>query len=127
KIIKPVGMAGILVSALLSVLSPAGADEISKALPEGQAVTTELSTDASAISYWVSTPEGPQVVTTIDIVSGRDTDAEHHAIARFSTRLVPGQTQLISVPVAVGQEQPALSIRRVEGRIEVTRVPRPTT
>lgn len=80
-----------------------------------------VSADASAISYWISTPEGAEVVTTIDTVSGRDTDAEHHAITRFSARLLPGQTQLISVPVAIGQEQPVLSIRRVGNQIEMTR------
>jgi hypothetical protein len=124
KIVKAIGIAGTLTSALLSVPWGAGADETNKALAEGQAVTVQLGADASVISYWISTPEGPEVVTTIDIVSGRDTDAEHHAIARFSTRLLPGQTQLVSVPVAVGQEQPVLSISRVGGRIEVARVAR---
>ena len=122
KVMNLVGIASVLLLGLISVPSSVSADEINKALPEGQAVTVQLSADASVVSYWISTPAGPEVVTTIDTVTGRDTDAEHHAIARFSTRLLPGQTQLVSVPVAVGQEQPVLSIRRVDNGIEVVRV-----
>lgn len=126
KVMNLVGIASVLILGLISVPSSVSADETNEALPEGQAVTFQLSADASVISYWISTPEGPEVVTTIDTVSGRDTDAEQHAIARFSARLLPGQTQLVSVPVAVGQEQPVLSIRRVDNGIEVVRVSGPS-
>jgi hypothetical protein len=35
--------------------------------------------------------------------TGQDGDAEKHAVVRFSSVLLPGQSQLISVPVAIGE------------------------
>jgi hypothetical protein len=42
---------------------------------------------------------------------------------RFSSLLLPGQSQLISVPVAIGERQLALRIRRLGDQIEVAQVP----
>jgi hypothetical protein len=47
---------------------------------------------------------------------------EKHAVVRFSAVLLPGQSQLISVPVAIGEPQQVLRIRRLGDQIEVARV-----
>jgi len=44
---------------------------------------------------------------------------------RFASVLLPGQSQLISVPFAIGEQQQVLRIRRLGDRIEVARVPGP--
>jgi hypothetical protein len=67
------------------------------------------------------------VVTTVDIVFDPDSDTEKHAVVRFSAVLLPGQSQLISVPVAIGEQQKVLRIRRTGDRIEVVRIPGPST
>ena len=77
-----------------------------KAVREHQAVVTELSTNASSVTYWV----GWHVVTTVDTVIGGRGDAKHHAVVRFSSVLLPGQSQLISVPFANGEQQQVLQI-----------------
>jgi len=123
KFAKAAGVAGILVLASTVVAwRPQGA-EPGGALGEGQAAVTDLGANASAITYWVSKPDGLHVVTTVDIVFDRDSRAERHAIVRFSAALLPGQSQQISVPVAVGERPQVLRIRRLRDRIEVARVP----
>jgi hypothetical protein len=87
-----------------------------------QAVTTELGPNASAITYWVSEPDGWHVVTTVDAMIEQNGDAEKHAVVRFSSVLLPGQSQLISVPFAIGERQQVLRIRRLGDQIEVARV-----
>jgi hypothetical protein len=123
--VKITGIAGILVAGLIAANAPTHAANENPGVPEGQAIRTELGDDATAISYWVRNPDGWHVVTTIDSVSGRDTDAEHHAVTRFSATLMPGQEQVISVPFPLGEPQQALRIRRVDDRIEVTRLSEP--
>ena len=49
--------------------------------------------------------------------------ADHHAVARFSAVLFPGQVQVISVPYALGEQQQVLRVRRIDDRIEIARVP----
>ena len=73
---------------------------------------TELSANASAITYWVSESDGWHVVTTVDAVVGQDGDANHHAVVRFSSVLLPSQSQLISVLFSIGEQQQVLRIRR---------------
>jgi hypothetical protein len=120
---KAAGLAGILV-AMLAVATPdLRAAQRDDAVREGQPAMIELSPDASAITYWVRGSDGWVVVTTVDTVIGRDGDAERHAVVRFSAVLLPGQSQLISVPVALGEGQQFLRIRRLDDRIEVARVP----
>jgi hypothetical protein len=65
------------------------------------------------------------VVTTVDTVISRDGDAEQHAVVRFSSVLLPGQSQLISVPFAIGEQQQVLRIRRLGDQIEVAKIPGP--
>jgi len=119
---KAAGLAGILVAAFATVTPELKADQLNNAVREGQAVTTELGANASAITYWVSRSDGWLLVTTVDTVIGKDGNAEKHAVVRFSSVLLPGQSQLISVPFAIGERQQVLRIRRLGDRIEVARV-----
>jgi len=119
---KAAGLAGILVAVFATVTPELTADQLNNAVRQRQAVTTELGPNASAITYWVSEPDGWHVVTTVDTVIGQNGDAEKHAVVRFSSVLLPGQSQLISVPFAIGERQPVLRIRRLGDRIEVAQV-----
>jgi hypothetical protein len=119
---KTVGLAGVLAVALAAAKPAPSAPEDGRAAREGQAVMTELDANASAITYWVKQSDGCHVVTTVDSVIGRDTDAEAHAVVRFSSVLLPGQSQLISVPFAIGEQQQVLRIRRLGDQIEIARI-----
>ena len=121
--VKAAGLAGILVVVFASVTPELRAAQLDNAVREGQAVVTELSANASAITYWVGASDGWHVVTTVDTVMRQDGDADQHAVVRFSSVLLPGQSQLISVPFALGEQQQVLRIRRLGDRIEVARVP----
>jgi hypothetical protein len=90
---------------------------------EGQGVTTALSGNVSALTYWVSESDGWHVVTTVDTVTGQNDETEDHTVVRFSSVLLPGQSQLISVPFAIGEQQKALRIRRLDDQIRVEFVP----
>ena len=114
--------AGILVAVFATVTPELKADQLNSAVREGQAVVTELGANASAITYWVSDSDGWHVVTTVDTVIEQNGDAEKHAVVRFSSVLLPGQSQLISVPFAIGERQQVLRIRRLGDQIEVARV-----
>jgi hypothetical protein len=111
----------ILVAGAVAVAQPIWAGS-AKTIGAGQAVTTELSGNAKAVTYWTDHSEGAQVVTTVDTVAAGDTDTEQHAVVRLQTVLQPGQAQEISVPLAVGEAQPVLRIERVGDRISVTTV-----
>jgi hypothetical protein len=117
---KVAGIVGILVATLATVAPAAQRDD---AVPDRQPVVTELSADASAMTFWVIEPDGWRVVTIVDTVIGRDSDAEKHAIVRFSSVLLPGQSQLISVPLALGEQQQLLRVSRIGDCIQVTRIP----
>ena len=119
--IKAAGLAGILVAALATAPG-LKADQPNNTVREGHAVTTELGENASAVTYWVSKSDGWHVVTTVDTVIEQNGDAEKHAVVRFSSVLLPGQSQLISVPFAIGERQQVLRIRRLGDQIEVARV-----
>ena len=47
--------------------------------------------------------------------------------ATFAAVLMPGQSQLISVPVVIGERQRALRVHRIGDRIEVAPVAGPST
>jgi hypothetical protein len=119
---KAAGLAGLLVAVFATVPPDLKADQLNNAVREGQAVTTELGGNASAITYWVSRSDGWHVVTTVDTVIEQNGDAGKHAVVRFSSVLLPGQSQLISVPFAIGERQQTLRIRRLGDQIEVARV-----
>jgi hypothetical protein len=121
--VKAAGLAGVLVVALATATPALSATQFDGPVRERQPVVTEFDANASALTYWVSNSDGWHVVTTVDTVIGRDGDAEKHAAVRFSSVLLPGQSLLISVPFAHGEQQQVLRIRRVGDRIEVERVP----
>jgi hypothetical protein len=119
--IKAAALAGILV-AVFATVPKLRADQPDNAVREGHAVTTELGGNAAAVTYWVSKSDGWHVVTTVDTVTGGNGEAEKHGIVRFSSVLLPGQSQLVSVPFAIGERQQVLRIRRLGDQIEVARV-----
>ena len=99
---------------------------VHESVRENEAVMVRLDNRTTAVSYWASTPDGWQVLTTVDTILGEDTDAEQHAIVRFSATLAAGQEQWITVPVAVDAEAPALRIRRQGDHIEMQRIADPS-
>jgi len=118
-----IGFSGVL-AALFATCSPGlRADEVQRPALEGQAVEAKLNPSASAITYWVNKPDGWHVVTTVDTVIAKDTDAEKHAVVRFEAVLLPGQSQLISVPFVIGEQQRFLRIRRFGDELQVVSVP----
>jgi hypothetical protein len=119
--IKAAGLAGVLVAALATAPG-LKADQPNNAVREGHAVTTALSGNAAAVTYWVSKSDGWHVVTTVDTVTDQNGDAGKHAIVRFTSVLLPGQSQSISVPSAIGERQQVLRIRRLGDGIEVARL-----
>ena len=120
---KTAGLAGILVAVFATVIPELRADQLHNAVREGQAVTTKLGPNASAITYWAGGSDGWCVVTTVDTVIEQNGEAEKHAVVRFTSVLQPGQSQLISVPFAIGEQQQVLRIRRLGDQIEVALVP----
>jgi hypothetical protein len=122
KFLKAAGYAGVLIAALATAAAAIFASAPERSVREGQGVITKLGANPSAITYWVSLPDGWQEVTTVDTTATEYVDNETHAIVRFSSSLLPGQSQLISIPVAVGELQPALRIRRLADGIEVVQI-----
>jgi hypothetical protein len=120
KLMKTAALAGVLVAFLASTALELRAAEPN--VRECQAVVTELAPNASATTYWGAESDGWHVVTTIDIVLGRSDIADHHAVARYSAVLFPGQVQ-DSVPYALGEQQQVRRVRRIDDRIEIARVP----
>jgi hypothetical protein len=106
----------------LDLAGGASVAQLNDAVREDQAVTIVLSPNSAAITYWVGESDGWHVVTTVDTVIGKNGNDEKHSVVRFSSVLLPGQSQLISVPSAMGEQQQALRIRRLGDRIEVARV-----
>jgi hypothetical protein len=119
---KTAGLAGILVAVFATANPELRAAQPDRAVREGYAVTTDLGANASAITYWVSRSDGWHVVTTVDTVIEQNGDIEKHAVVRFSSVLLPGQAQLISVPLSIGERQQVLRIRRLGDQVEVARV-----
>jgi hypothetical protein len=123
KILKTMGYSAAIVSGVLAATSIAQATDRDRIIREGQGIVTVLDTNVSAVTYWISQPDGWHVVTTVDTIGARESDTEDHAIVRFSAVLSPGQSQSISIPVAAGETQPVLQIRRVVDRIEIEKHP----
>ena len=125
--VKGASIAGIFAVGLATFPRSTTAAQFIDQVRQGEAAETELSANASAMTYWVSEADGWRVVTTVDTVIGQSSDTEKHAVVRFSSLLQPGQSQLISVPFPVGEQQQALRIRRLDDRIEVARVASPAS
>src|SRR5262249_15181578 len=102
RLFKVAGLAAML-AATIAIGSPdLRAAQVDSPVREGEAVVTWLSTNVSAVTYWVSGSDGWHVVTTVDAVVGRAGEAENHAVVRFTSVLLPGQSHVISIPFAVG-------------------------
>jgi hypothetical protein len=125
-LIKAAGLAGILGVVLATATPARSGTQHDHAVGEAQAVVTELDANTSAITYWVSEADGWHVVTTVDAVIGQDGKADRHAVVRFSSLLQPGQSQLISVPSAIGERQQVLRIDRLGDQIKVAQIPGPS-
>jgi hypothetical protein len=123
KFLKTAYVVGALAVGVTTVVPQLQAAQLASTVREGQGVTTELSGNASAITYWVNEADGWHVVTTVDTVTGQNGETEEHAVVRFASVLLPGQSQLISVPFAVGERQQVLRILRLGDQIEIERVP----
>jgi hypothetical protein len=123
KFLRAAYVAGTLALGVTIVAPHLQAAQPTNAVREGQGVTTELSDHASAVTYWVNEDDGWHVITTVDTVIGQNGDTEEHAVVRFASVLLPGQSQLISVPFAAGERQQVLRIRRLGDQIEVERLP----
>ncbi len=122
KFAKAVGVAGILVAALVTDTSASLAAQPEKAVAEGQAAVTLLDENTSAVTYWVNESDGWHVITTVETLYGRDSYPMNHAVVRFASLLLPGQTQQISIPSDIGEQQQMLRISRLDEGIEVTRI-----
>jgi hypothetical protein len=120
--LKAAGPTILLIGAVSAFSSALYAAKPVQSVREGQGMVTKLGPHASAVTYWVSKSDGWHVVTTIDTASDDIAD-NGHAIVRFSSLLLPGQSQEISVPATIGQHQPVLHIRRAADRIEVEQDP----
>jgi hypothetical protein len=119
--IRIAALGTILVAGTVAIAQPLWAGG-NKTVGVGQAITTELGGNAKAVTYWTNHAEGALVVTTVDTVAAAETDAEQHAVVRLQAMLQPGQTQEISVPMAVGESQTVLRIERVGDQVSVTTV-----
>ena len=123
-LLKAAGFAAIIAAGLETVTTHPQAAQLYSTVRQGQGVTTELSASASAVTYWVNEADAWHVVTTVDIFTGQSGNTDNHAIVRFSSVLLPGQSQIVSVPVTIGERQPILRIRRLGDRLEIERIPR---
>jgi hypothetical protein len=79
--LKAAGFAASFVAGFATVTAQPEAAQLDRTVREGQGVTTELSANASAITCWVKEADAWQVVTTVDILTGRSGDSNNHAIS----------------------------------------------
>ena len=109
----------LFVPALLGaalVASPALATE----LREGQSAVTQLSPDASAVTYFVDRPDGFHIIVTVRTSHDAGADALHQPPAiQFSSRILPGQTIDLSMPQGAGPANSVLEITRRAERVAV--------
>jgi len=117
KYLKRAGFAGVVISTLVVAVPMAEAGQ-GVAPREAESVVTPLGDKTRALTYWVSQPDGLHVVTTVNSVAD-DGSPEKASVVRFTSVLLPGQSQSIAVPVPVGEAQPVLNIRRIADRVEI--------
>jgi hypothetical protein len=120
--LKAAGLAAIIVAGFATITSQSQASRFNTIVREGQGVTTELSASTSAITYWVNETDGWHVITTVDTLIEQSGDSDKHAVVRFSSVLLPGQSQTISVPFPIGERQQVLRIRRLGDQLEIERI-----
>jgi len=108
-----------LAGAALLGASAASAQE----LREGQTAVTQLSPNASAVTYFVDRPDGYHLFVTVRPAHDAAADALHQPPAlRFTSRIVPGQTIDVSMPDASGPSDTVMQITRRADRIAVQTV-----
>jgi hypothetical protein len=115
--------AGTLVAASAAAERGLNAAQRDDAVVEGHPVVTQLGSEASAMTYWRSQADGWHVVTIVQFAPMPDEPADKYAVVRFSSVLLPGQSQVISLPMALGEPSEALRIARIGDRVTVARVP----
>ena len=111
----------------LGLATPGIAQERPTTVPEMAGVATDLGNHTSALTYWIDEAQGIRVVTTIDSVIGEAPSSPRHSVVRFSALILPGQSQVITVPGPEGAQTPRLQIRRLgnqdgQYRIQVQRI-----
>jgi hypothetical protein len=110
----------LFVPALLSTVLLAAAHASATELREGQPAVTQLSADASAVTYFVDRPDGFHVVVTVRTRHDADADALHQPPAvRFSSRILAGQTIDLSMQEAADAPDTVLEITRRAERVAV--------
>jgi hypothetical protein len=120
--LKAASLATIFVGGFATIPAQLQASQPNSIVSEGQGVTTELSGNASAITYWVNEADGWHVITTVDTLIEQSGGSDKHAVVRFSSVLLPGQSQTISVPFPTGARQQVLRIRRLGDQLEIERI-----
>jgi outer membrane lipoprotein-sorting protein len=80
--VNTAALAGALIVVFATVSADLNAADIDKTVREHQAAVTDLSANASAVTYWVSESDGWHVVTTVDTLIREHGNAEHHAVVR---------------------------------------------
>jgi hypothetical protein len=123
KLMNAAVLAGTLVVAYATGERGLSAAPPDDAVVEGHPVVTQLGSDASAMTYWRSQEDGWHVVTIVQFAPLPDEPADKYAVVRFSSVLLPGQSQVISLPMALGEPSEALRIARIGDRVTVARVP----
>jgi hypothetical protein len=100
------------IAVLCLIAPPAVASE---SFNEREAIIKDLGDNTFVITYWITTPQGYEVVTT---VANEDAEGDQ-TIFRFTGVLLDGQSLTISKPVAIGERQPTIVVARVGNRIAV--------
>jgi hypothetical protein len=117
---KILSVPDLFVPALLGTVLLAPAPASATELREGQPGVTQLSADASAVTYFVDRPDGFHVVVTVRTHHDADADALHQPPAvRFSSRILAGQTIDLSMQEAAGAPDTVLEITRRAERVAV--------
>ena len=104
---KAAGYGGILFAALVTATAALSGTGVH----EGEGIVNKLGANASAITYWVNEPSGWHAADDGRHQVGENADDEKHTILRFSSSLLPGQSEPSRSPAAVGEPQPLLRIR----------------
>src|ERR1700733_13160005 len=100
---KILSVPDLFVPALLGTVLLAAAPASATELREGQSVVTQLSPDASAVTYFVDRPDGFHVIVAVRTNHEAGADALHQPPAiQFSSRILPGQTINVSMPAGAG-------------------------
>jgi len=118
---KAIGMAAGAAAMAIFVAVAAPADPQGVWLSELEVVVTDLGGGRNAQTFWVDRPDGFYVVTIVDTDrrdGDRGDDRDGHSVVEVTMILLPGQTQMITVP-GPNVPTPTLRIRRDGDRVEL--------